>query len=871
MKETNAPVTIRLKDYQPSPFQIDTVECHFTLSPMATRVVSTLQVSRNPEAKSTPANLILDGEKLRLIGVKLDGNDLNTDQYDINDVALTINNVPDQFTLNIETEIDPETNTSLEGLFLSSGNFCTQCEAEGFRKITYYLDRPDVMSVFTVTMEADKLQFPVLLSNGDLVDSGDLADGKHWAKWHDPHKKPCYLFALVAGDLSLTQDHYTTTSGRKVSLEIYTEAHNANKTEHAMGSLQRSMKWDEDTFGLEYDLDTYMIVAVDDFNMGAMENKGLNVFNSKYVLATEESATDDDFIGIESVIGHEYFHNWTGNRVTCRDWFQLSLKEGLTVYRDQTFTADLNSAAVKRIDDVRVLRAHQFIEDAGPMAHPIRPASYIEINNFYTMTIYNKGAEVVRMYETLLGKDGFRRGMDLYFERHDGQAVTTDDFRQAMADANDADLSQFQRWYEQAGTPNVGVTESWNAETKTYSLSFKQSCPPTPEAIEKAPFLIPIRIVLLDESGDHLIEETTLNLTEAEQTFEFTDLRSRPLPSLLRGFSAPVKLSFNYTDTQLAFLMAHDDDSFNRWEAGQNLALRVLLNVITQIQQEQSPHIDDNIIDAFRTTLSSDSDPALIAEAMTLPSESDIAQHMSVIDPEAIHTARNYFRQTLACELNDLWLARYQETLIEGAYQIDPASMAKRRLHNCALAYLTSLDTKEMRDLALAQYNKATNMTESMGALRALIGTDSEQKSTALALFFDRWKDDALVINNWFSLQASAPLPETLDTVKALLDNPVFSIKNPNKVRALIGAFAQMNQRGFHRADGSGYQFIADQIIKLDSMNPQVASRLVRVFTRWKQFDAERQALMRAEMQRIKTQKGLSKDVFEIVEKSLQA
>lgn len=865
------PSVIRLEDYQPSAFMIDAVDLQFYLAPSTTRVVNTMQCRRNDASESRPSDLRLDGERLVLKQVMLDEHVLDPDCFEQDETGLTVRNVPDTFTLRVETEIDPASNTTLEGLYISSGNFCTQCEAEGFRTITFYLDRPDVMAIYTTYIEAEKSRFPVLLSNGDLIEKGDLNNGRHWVKWHDPHKKPSYLFALVAGDLALTHDTYTTLSGREVNLEIYTEHHNADKTAHAMQSLQRSMQWDEETYGLEYDLDTYMIVAVDDFNMGAMENKGLNVFNSKYVLATEATATDDDYIGIESVIGHEYFHNWTGNRVTCRDWFQLSLKEGLTVYRDQRFTADLNSAAVKRIDDVRVLRAHQFVEDSGPMAHPVRPASYIEINNFYTMTVYNKGAEVVRMYETLLGREGFRKGMDLYFKRHDGQAVTTDDFRQAMADVNDADLDQFQRWYEQAGTPIVDVKAEWEANTGTYSLHMSQSCPATPESDHKQAFLIPIKTALFDTEGKQLVEETSLTLTEAKQTFTFHDLPSEPLPSLLRGFSAPVKLHFAYSDDQLAFLMANDDDSFNRWEASQNLALRVLDSLITQHQNGETKTVPENIITAFRTTLMSDSDPALIAEAMSLPSESDIAQHMEFIDPEAIHAARRAFRESLACELAEEWKTIYQRTKSDAPYQLDPMSMANRRLQNCALSYLTCLNTDEMRDLALTQYQQANNMTESMGALRALMGENSPQKKTALDAFYTRWKADSLVINNWFSLQASAPLPDTLTQVKMLLDDPVFSIKNPNKVRALIGAFAQMNQRCFHAEDGAGYQFIADQILTLDKMNPQVASRLVRVFTRWRKFDAQRQALMETEMRRIKATAGLSKDVFEIVDKSLKA
>ncbi len=867
MDQTNAsPKTIYLKDYQPADFLISSVDLTFILNEGKTQIISKLQLKRN---NTSTAPLVLNGEKLALTAISLNDSELLSDQYTVDDMSLTISDVPDQFILEIHTEIDPASNTSLEGLYQSSGNYCTQCEAEGFRKITYYLDRPDVMAEFTTTIEADKNKYPVMLSNGNLIEKGNLENDRHWVRWHDPHKKPCYLFALVAGDLALTKDNYTTTFGRNVSLEIFTEHHNADKTEHAMQSLIKSMQWDEDTFGLEYDLDIYMIVAVDDFNMGAMENKGLNIFNSKYVLATPETATDNDYIGIEAVIGHEYFHNWTGNRITCRDWFQLSLKEGLTVFRDESFTADLNSPAVKRIDDVRVLRAHQFPEDAGPMAHPIRPQSYIEINNFYTVTVYNKGAEVVRMYQTLLGKDGFRKGMDLYFQRHDGQAVTTDDFRKAMADANDADLEQFQNWYDQAGTPELFISEQWDEVTGKYYLNCRQNCPATPELETKQPFVIPIRTALLDDNGNAMIKETILLMTEEEQRFEFSGLSKHPTPSLLRGFSAPVKLHFDYSNAQLAFLMASDSDEFNRWEAGQRLAMRVLLDLVNKLKNTTELTLEKSFIEAFHKTLVSDNDPALIAESLTLPSESDIAQQMDIIDPEAIYQARQFVRKTLAENLAADLKSVYEKNRSTGEYKVDPINMAKRRLQNCTLAYLVCLDTKKSRQTAIEQFTQSENMTDNLGALHSLIAQNSDEREQALSQFYDRWNDDPLVLNNWFSIQASTSLPNTLKTVKSLLEHPKFSIKNPNKVRSLIGAFAQANQRCFHWEDGSGYQFIADQIIQLDPMNPQVASRLVRVFTRWKRFDENRQTLMKAELERIKNQPGLSNDVYEIVEKSL--
>ncbi len=858
--------TIYLKNYRPPEFRIKTVDLHFSLDEESTRVRSRLTIERQGKGDHP---LILNGEELKLIAIRLNGKVLSPDHYSVNVESLTLNQVPDQFELEIETEINPSANTSLEGLYLSNGNFCTQCEAEGFRKITYYLDRPDVMAIFTTTIEAEQEKYPVLLSNGNLIDQGILDNGRHWVRWHDPFKKPSYLFALVAGDLAVKKDTFTTRSGRTVDLRIYTEHHNIDKTDHAMVSLKRAMVWDEDTYGLEYDLDIYMIVAVDDFNMGAMENKGLNIFNSKYVLASPATATDMDYLGIESVIGHEYFHNWTGNRVTCRDWFQLSLKEGLTVFRDQCFTADLNSPAVKRIDDVRILRTHQFAEDASPMAHPVRPQSYMEINNFYTVTVYNKGAEVVRMYHTLLGQEGFRKGMDLYFERHDGQAVTTDDFRKAMEDANHVDLSQFQNWYDQAGTPEVHVSEDWDASHGRYTLVLRQTCPPTPGQDEKNPFVIPIRLGLLGSKGQPLIEETLLTLTQQEQCFEFENLSEKPLPSLLRDFSAPVKLHFDYDNDQLAFLMAHDDNAFNRWDAGQQLAMRVLKGLTTDSQNQISLELTESVVDAFRKTLLSDEDPALIAEAMTLPPEADIAEQMEVIDPEAIFQARQFVRRTLAEYMQDDLLLVYERNQTEGDYNIDPMSMAKRRLKNCALAYLGTLENDQALELAWKQFSTATNMTDSLSALRVLAASTDGKKATALQQFYERWKDDALVLNHWFSIQASISRPETLEQVRELLDHSRFSIKNPNRVRALIGTFAQNNPRCFHWPDGSGYRFVADQILVLDPLNPQVAARLVRVFMRWKRYDEQRQSLMRTELERIRQQKGLSKDVFEIVDKSL--
>jgi aminopeptidase N len=778
--------------------------------------------------------------------------------------------VPEQFSLTIVTRIYPQRNTSLEGLYQSSGNFCTQCEAQGFRKITYYQDRPDVMSVFSTNIIADKQKYPVLLSNGNLMDTGELADGRHWALWKDPFHKPAYLFALVAGNLLHVEDHYSTQSERDVTLRIYTEPHNIAKCDHAMQSLKRAMQWDEQRFGLEYDLDIYMIVAVDDFNMGAMENKGLNVFNSKLVFASPETATDFDYMSIESVIGHEYFHNWTGNRVTCRDWFQLSLKEGLTVFRDQEFTSDLHSRSVKRIEDVRKLRTLQFAEDASPMAHPIRPASYMEINNFYTMTVYEKGAEVVRMYQTLLGRDGFRKGMDLYFKRHDGQAVTTEDFLAAMADANHVDLSQFQRWYDQAGTPVVEASMRYDADEQTCTLSFKQSCPATPESAEKQPYLIPIAVGLLDKNGKDLVGNQVLRLTEREQSFSFTGIASKPVPSLLRGFSAPVRLQYPYSEDDLIFLMKYDSDSFNRWDAGQRLAMQTLLQLLSDQQQGRGIGLEHEFISAFQTVLNDSSlDYALRAETLSLPSEADIAELAQPANPEAIHQAREFMYSTLAKALR-FDLERFYSALQEdGAYRVDSKSIGQRGLKNICLDYLGRINDESIQQQCLLQYRQANNMTDALAALAVLNQIDCPQRQQALDEFEQRWQQDPLVMDKWFALQATSALTNTLERVKALTQHKLFDIRNPNKVRALIGSFAMRNPLHFHAEDGSGYDFLTEHVLQLDAINPQIASRMVRPLMNWRQYEAQRSQLMREHLEQIKAHQGLSPDVYEIVTKSL--
>jgi aminopeptidase N len=763
--------------------------------------------------------------------------------------------------------------------------FCTQCEAEGFRKITYYLDRPDVMSTFTTTVSAEQHKYPVLLSNGNPIASGPEEGGRHWATWEDPFMKPAYLFALVAGDLWAIEDTFDTMSKREVALRIYVEPENIDKCQHAMDSLKKSMRWDEEVYGREYDLDIFMIVAVNDFNMGAMENKGLNIFNSSCVLAKADTATDAAHQRVEGVVAHEYFHNWSGNRVTCRDWFQLSLKEGFTVYRDAEFSADMNSRTVKRIEDVAYLRTHQFAEDAGPMAHAVRPDSFIEISNFYTLTVYEKGSEVVRMLHTLLGGEGFRKGSDLYFERHDGQAVTCDDFIKAMEDANGADFTQFKRWYSQAGTPRLQVSEAYDAAAKTYTLTFRQSCPPTPGQTEKLPFVIPVELGLLGAKGQALTlklagegaargESTVIAVTEAEQSFTFVDVAEQPLPSLLRGLSAPVKLSFPYNRDQLMFLMQHDADGFNRWEAGQQLSVQVLQELIGHYQRGETLVLDKRLVSAFETLLTDDSlDQAMVAEMLSLPSEAYLTEISEVADVDAIHAAREFVRKELAEALYAPLWQRYQqnrEVSRNSEYVAQAEHFARRSLQNIALSYLMLSGKPEVLAACLEQYDACDNMTERLTALAVLVNSAFEtEKAKALAAFAEHFKDNPLVMDQWFSVQAASALPGGLERVKALMEHPAFTLKNPNKVRALIGAFAGQNLVNFHRADGSGYHFLADLVITLNGFNPQIASRQLAPLTRWRKYDASRQALMKAELERILASGELSSDVYEVVSKSL--
>ncbi len=871
------PETIYLTDYKTPAYLVESVDLQFQLAPSATRVSSKIRFTRNSERSNTEP-LQLDGEQLKLLSLKLDGVQLDASRYQLTTEGLIIPEVPPSFLLEVETEIDPASNTALEGLYLSSGNFCTQCEAQGFRKITYYPDRPDVMAKFRVRVEAEQRDYPVLLSNGNLVDAGELPAGRHFAQWEDPFCKPSYLFALVAGDLACIEDRFTTRSGRDILLQIYVEWRNRELCDHAMLSLKKSMQWDEEVYGLEYDLDRYMIVAVDDFNMGAMENKGLNVFNSKYVLALPEVATDNDFLGVEAVIGHEYFHNYTGNRVTCRDWFQLSLKEGLTVFRDQEFSADLNSAAVKRIDDVRILRHNQFPEDAGPMAHPVRPATYVEINNFYTVTVYNKGAELIRMQQALLGKQAFNQGVRHYLRKHDGQAVTTDDFVAALEETSGRDLSLFRRWYAQAGTPRLTLETSYDAASQTYRLLCRQSCQATPDQSEKQPFQIPLAVGLLGAAGADLplklvgekgsgLTTLVLDLQQAEQEFVFEAVAEKPILSPLRGFSAPVILDYPQPDSELAFRMAHDSDSFNRWEAAQQLAQRELL---TALERPDLLVLSDLFVTSWAQALADrNADAGLLTQLLTLPSEVYLGEQMAAIDPGRIHLARQAARRQLATTQRGLLLERFRAGRQTGSYGLDPQQVGRRSLNNFCLALLMLLEDAEVVELCLQQYEFATNMTDRLAALACIASSAAPQRQTILDDFYQRWQKQPLVVDKWFMLQATADRTSSCEDVAALLEHPAFTLDNPNRVRSLIGAFAAGNPAGFHRADGAGYRFLTQQILQLNQRNPQVAARMALPLSRWRRFETTRSGLMREQLEELQQQE-LSRDLFEIVSKSLK-
>ncbi len=876
------PQTIFLKDYTPPAFLIDEVRLEFHLHDEATEVTADLTMGRHPDA-DTDGDLVLDGDGLELVALSLDGEPLAAERYSVEPTRLVVRGLPQRFTLQTRVRIQPEANSQLMGLYASRNGYFTQCEAEGFRRITYFLDRPDVMSRYTTTIRACRERFPLLLSNGNLEASGEETGGRHWARWVDPFPKPAYLFAMVAAKLDCLESDFVTRSGRTVRLGVYVEPGKLNQSDFALESLKSAMRWDEEVYGLELDLDQYMIVAVGDFNMGAMENKGLNIFNTRYVLARPDTATDQDYQMLDRVVAHEYFHNWTGNRVTCRDWFQLSLKEGLTVFRDQQYGEDRYSGALQRIQEVRLLRAAQFPEDAGPMAHPVRPEAYIEISNFYTATVYNKGAEVVRMIHTLLGAERFRAGMDLYFERHDGQAVCVEDFATAMQDASGVDLTQFRRWYVQAGTPVVEAELAHDPDTRRCTLTLRQHCPPTPGQAEKLPFHIPVAMGLLNAQGDdlplRLQGETAasghtrvLSLREPEQRFVFEDIASPPVASLLRGFSAPVILRQDTSDAELAHLMAHDSDAFNRWEAGQRLAMRELLRGIENWQADRPLVFSDAYIEACRQVLhDATDDPALAAEALTLPSAAYIAEQLDEVDPEAIFQVRLALRQQLATTLHPAWQAAYEQFRVAGPYSPAPAAAGQRSLRNVALAYLMELDSLSIRQTCLAQLEDADNMTDAMAALTALANSACSERETALERFYARWQDEPLVVDKWFSVQAMSRLPTTLQTVRALLAHPAFDLRNPNKVRALIGSFCHGNHVRFHAADGSGYVFAAEQVLALDALNAQVAARLARAFDRWRQFDAGRREHARAALERIQARTELSRDTYEVVSRALAA
>lgn len=871
--------TIYRKDYQVPAFLIHNVELNFALDAQQTRVTSRLTVQRNPACQQPRAELTLSGENLTLIHLGIDGQELSQEAYQKSADALIIRNLPtaESFVIQIENSINPEANTALEGLYLSKGMLCTQCEAQGFRKITYFLDRPDVMSKFTTTLTGDKDLYPVLLSNGNKVASGELENNQHWVRWEDPFAKPCYLFALVAGQLEMVEEHFTTLTGRDITLQIFVEAHDIDKCDHAMQSLKRAMRWDEKVYGREYDLDLYMVVAVSHFNMGAMENKGLNIFNTKFVLARPDTATDMDYEGIEGVIAHEYFHNWTGNRITCRDWFQLSLKEGFTVFRDQEFTADQTSRGVKRIEDVNLLRTRQFAEDAGPLAHPIRPDAYIEINNFYTLTVYEKGAEVVRMIHTLLGADGFRKGSDLYFDRHDGQAVTCDDFVKAMEDANGVDLTQFREWYSQAGTPVIHVKQAYSVAKQTLTLTLSQSCPPTPGQTDKPPLHIPIKMGLLNPDGSAAVvnssgqNETVLELTKARQIFKFKDLPQRPTVSLLRGFSAPVKLEMSQSLEQLAFLLSHDSDSFNRWEAGQKLATTLIFELIADIQNHRPLQLNPILLTAYKNVLTQAwEDLSYFSLLLTLPSEIYLAEQMEVVDVIAIHQAREFVKHELAKQFQQEFSHFYQRYHKDESGRFDAGAIGRRRVKNICLSYLSCLETQDIYSASVAQFNTAGNMTDQIAALGVIVNSHNPAKRGCLEAFYLQWQEEALVIDKWFTLQACSFMPNTFATVQSLMLHPAFDMKNPNRVRSLIGAFCQNNPLHYHAANGEGYQFLADQVIALNSLNPQVASRMVSALTAWRRFDLQRQDLMKKQLQRIIQTPDISPDVYEIASKSLE-
>ncbi|MGZ9097856.1 MAG: aminopeptidase N [Micavibrio sp.] len=866
--KTETPQTIFLKDYTPPLYLVEHIDLHVRIFAGKTLVTAKTKYKKNHKGSE---DIVLNGERMKLLSVKIDGESV---EYTVDDKFLTLTCPGEKFELETEVEIVPEENTSLEGLYQSGGTYCTQCEAEGFRKITYFPDRPDVMTTFTVWIEADKKSCPVLLSNGNLLKQGEIGEDRHFTVWHDPFPKPCYLFALVAGDLVDIRDSFTTMTGRIVDLRIYVRAGDETQCGYAMESLKRSMEWDESAYGREYQLDRFNIVAVSDFNMGAMENTSLNIFNTALVLAQPETATDLDFERVEGVIAHEYFHNWTGNRVTCRDWFQLSLKEGLTVFRDQEFTADMNSRGVKRIDDVIRLRKMQFPEDAGPMAHPIRPDNYIEISNFYTTTVYEKGAEVIRMQHTLLGPDQYRKATDLYFDKFDGQAVTCEDFVQCMEEASGIDLAQFRRWYNQAGTPEIHATSHYDEKSRRFTLTLKQHVPPTPGQTDKKPMHIPVSVGLVGPNGDDMVTRL-LELKNSEAVFTFDDIAIRPVPSILRNFSAPVKLTTDLSDADYRFLMVHDSDGFNRWEAGQILSLRMLNRIIDGLEKGQAVKTDPAFLESFEALLeqgfNDEHDMALLARSIALPDLPIIAQQRNIVDPDMIQTARRQVLTDIAgafrSRLENLYDRHYSPT----TYAHDPVSTGQRALKNMALGYLTADYNEHGIALAKQQYDSANNMTDRVSALLCLSETGTNARKDAFADFYQRFKDYPLVVDKWFSIQAMAVRPDTLDDVLALREHPAFTILNPNRVRSLYAAFSMSNPVCFHARDGRGYDFLVDAVTTLNVKNPQIASRLLTPLREWRRYTPDRQEKMKAALEKIAALPNLSPDVFEIVSKTLKA
>ena len=861
------------KDYQTPDFTVTDIYLDFQLEPEKTVVVATSQYQRLNKESTT---LRLDGHDFQFSSIKLNGKPFSQYQQDSESLTLDLARVEaDQFELEITTILSPAANTSLQGLYQSGEAFCTQCEAEGFRQITYMLDRPDVLARYTTKITADKTKYPFLLSNGNRINSGDLEDGRHWVEWHDPFPKPSYLFALVAGDFDVLKDQFITKSGREVALELYVNRGNLDRADWAMQSLKRAMKWDEERFDLEYDLDIYMIVAVDFFNMGAMENKGLNIFNDKYVLANPQTATDDDYLAIESVIAHEYFHNWTGNRVTCRDWFQLSLKEGLTVFRDQEFSSDTGSRPVNRINNVKLLRTVQFAEDAGPMAHPIRPEKEIEMNNFYTVTVYEKGAEVIRMLHTLLGEEGFQKGMKLYIAENDGKAATCEDFVSAMERANDLDLTQFRRWYSQSGTPELTISDRYDEKNHVYQLQVSQLTPPTADQMEKVNLHIPLKIALYDEKGaaqtlydaDGVVDNV-LNITQKDQTFEFHNIYTKPVPALLCDFSAPVKLDYDYSTSQLITLLKFAENGFIRWDATQMLLAAELRRNVISYQQGQPLDLSAETAAVLYQVLDNyQKDIELTSLILTLPKATEFAELFKTIDPDAISAVREFMAQTIADNLKELLLKTYNQIRLD-EYQINRQDIALRKLRNVCLSYLAYSNIGN--NLVNKHYTYSNNMTDTLAALTSATQAKLACRDSLLADFEQKWQHDGLVMDKWFALQATRPEENVLQNVMQLMDHPSFNFNNPNRVRSLIGAFAGQNLKAFHAIDGSGYRFLTDILIKLNKSNPQVASRLIEPLIRFARYDAQRQTLMKRALERISETEDLSRDLFEKIEKALQ-